>query len=229
MTASDLDSTQNMARAAATVRLAGELMESSGVRALHVTNSWKPGPRSANLDPDAGGWRYEVIVHVDGELEIVPKPSDRTGESALHPDRLEHEHDLLVANLALLAAVADEAVHRLRTAVPNPLTALTVADMTPAQVSAAGWCTSCWTDGGYHEPVSMRPNGERRYRDHCLWCGEFMAAHGGIKPPLELVQARHRGQRITAGMVNQALLRLDAEHRAAKAERKKNKKRKKAA
>ena len=225
----ELDSTQNMARAAATVRLAGELMESSGVRALHVTNSWKPGPRSANLDPDAGGWRYEVIVWADGSAEVVEKPSDRTGEGALRPDRLEHEHDRLRANLALLTSVGDEVVWQLRTAVPNPLTALTPDDMTPAQVSAAGWCTSCWTDGGYHEPVSMRPNGERRYRDHCLWCGEFMAAHGGIKPPLELIQARHRGQRITAPMVNQALLRLDAEHRAAKAERKKNKKRKKAA
>lgn len=221
----ELELTQNMARAGATVRLAGELMEATGVRALHVTNSWKPGPRSANLDPDAGGWRYEVIVHVDGEVEVVPKPSDRTGEAAMQPDRLEGAHDLLLANLVLLSAVADDTVRQLRSAVPNPVTALTPDDLTPAQVSLAGWCTSCWRDNAYHEPVAMRPNGERRYRDHCLWCGEFLAAND-VTPPMELLEARHRGERISATMVEAALSKLAEEQKAAKAERRKKKKRK---
>lgn len=227
MNARDLESTQNMARAAATVRLAGELMESTGVRALHSTHSWKVGPSSANLQPH-GSWRYEPIDD-DHPDDLVPVPSDDTGEAAIAPDPLEGEHARLQQIMVRITSDANELVHLLRKAVPNPVTALRPDDLTPAQVSAAGWCTSCWQDGTYHEPVAMRPNGERRYRDSCLWCGEFMAAHGGIKPPLELIEARHRGQRITAPMVDAALTRIAQEEKARKAERKKNKKRKKAA
>lgn len=218
----DLDSTENMARAAATVRLAGELMESSGVRALHVTHSWKPGPRSANLEPH-GGARYETIEHVDGTKELVEIPSDRTGEAVLNPDGLARDHDRLKARLVLLHVVSDEVVHLLRRAVPNPVTALRPDDMTLAQVSIAGWCTSCWADGGYCEPVALQPNGQRRYKDHCLWCGRFMAAHDGTKPGLDLIKARHRGDRITQQMIDQSFANIEAERQQAKAARKKKK------
>lgn len=219
----------DITQTAATVRLAGELLEATGYRALHVTESWRLGPSSANLQPH-GGWRNEPVTYGDGTTEIVPIPSDRTGEAILKPDQLAGEHDKLRALITRIGHDADELVFMLRRAVPSPLAVLRPDDLTLAQVSAAGWCTSCWADGCHQSPVSMRPNGERRYRDHCLWCGEFIAAHNGVKPPLELLQARHRGDKITQAMIDQAFANLDDEKRQAKADRKKAKaKRKKAA
>lgn len=212
---------QDMARFGALVRLAGELIESSGWRAVAVTDSWSRGVQSANLDPDAGGWRYEVIEHVNGRTEIVPIPADRTGEGALRADQLDYVHANLTSTFDALGKAADETVRLLRLAVPSPLAVLRPDDLTPAQISAAGWCVSCWRDHGYHEPVAMRPNGERRYRDLCLWDGEFAAAHDGMHPPLELVEARHRGQRITQQMVTVALDRAEQRRREEKAKRKK--------
>lgn len=222
-----INTTQDMARFAAMVRHAGDLLESSGWRALYVTGTWEAGPPSANLEPHRG-WRSEEIEYTKGgEKEVVPIPSDSTGEAILKPDPLAGDHDDLVALMDRMARDADDLIYLLRKAVPSPEAVLHPDDLTPAQVSAAGWCTSCWQDGNYHEPVAMRPNGERRYRDSCVWCGEFIAANK-IKPPLELIEARHRGQRITASLVAQALANVDKGKAEAKKQRK-VKRRKKAA
>lgn len=217
---------QEVARIAATERLSGELMESSGWRALEVTASWATGPRSANLDPDAGGWRYEAIVNVDGTVDVYPIPGDPTGEAVLHDDELAGDHGRLLVVIALGEYASAEQIRLIRKAVPNPVTALKPDDLTPTQVSAAGWCTSCWRDGTYHEPVAVRPDGRRRYQDHCQWCGQFAAAHDGNPPPLQLVEARHRGERITEQKVALALAHEAEEKRKRKAERKKNKRKK---
>jgi hypothetical protein len=184
-----------------------------------------------SLSKPANPWRscHEPIEHVDGTVEVVPIPADRTGEAALESDPLAEDHDRLVATVNAIADAADDIIRLVRKAVPTPLAVLRPDDMTPAQVSAAGWCVSCWTDGTYHEPVAMRPNGHRRYRDLCLFCGEFAAAHDGVRPPLELLQARHRGERITAAMIDRAFARLEEEKREQKAARKKGKKRRTAA
>lgn len=217
---------QEMARVAATVRLAGELLESTGWRALHVTNDWKAGPRSANLDPDSGGWRYDTFTE-DGKDVTYPVPNDTTGESALNVDRLGGDRAEIERLIDIVYGGADELVRLLRKAVPNVAT-LATEDMTPAQISLAGWCTSCWRDHGYYEPVAMRPNGERRYRDHCLWCGNFLAAND-VLPPMELLEARHRGERISSTMVEAALAKIAEEQKKAKAERKAKRRKKKAA
>lgn len=70
------------------------------------------------------------------------------------------------------------------------------------------WCRSCWRDGKYHEPVTRRANGTPYYRGLCRWCGQLARDLGTTLPPLELVERRHRGERITEGMV--------AQHRRAK-------------
>lgn len=216
------ESPTEMAQVAAMVRLAGELMESSGWRALQVTDSWVLGPRSANLEPH-GGWRYEEIPQADGTSEVVPMPSDIVGEHLFADDRLSEVSPRLRLLLSRITKDADELIFLLRRAVPSPIAVLRPDDLTLPQVSAAGWCTSCWSDSCYHEPVAMRPNGERRYRDHCLWCGNFIASHDGVKPPLELLQARHRGDRITQAMVDQAFANLEAEKKESKKDRRKKK------
>lgn len=215
---------QEMARVAATIKTAGELLNEHGVRALHVTDDWKPGPRSANLDPDSGGWRYDVTIdEKTGKETAWPVPNDRTGEAAMAPDPLENDHATLEALVIQAEDVCGSLVHYLRKAVPNPLTVVPPDEMTPAQISLAGWCVSCWRDHGYHEPVAMRPNGERRYRDHCLWCGEFLAANG-VVPTIDLLEARHRGERISKTMVEAALAKIDKDRKDKKAARRKKKK-----
>lgn len=215
---------QEMARLAKSVRQLADLIESSGMRALAVTESWMLGPRSPNLDPDAGGWVYENCgpKGQKGCDECPhPKPVDSTGEAAMSDDDdLEGEHARYTRLLASLADDVPELIGVLRKAVPSALAVLRPDDLSNAQVSAQGWCVSCWRDGTYHEPVALQPNGERRYRDLCLWCGRFMAANDGRMPPLELVEARHRGDRITQQSIDTAFAREEEDRKKRKAERK---------
>lgn len=215
-------SEQELSRIAASIRLTGELLEANGSRAIHATASWSSGPRSANLDPDAGGWQYDE----EGE----PIPNDTTGEQALRGDPYTATNNRLVSLVLLADQINGELRKLLYAACPQNTMPESFDPDTPAQVSAAGWCVSCHRDNGYCEPVSMRPDGTRRYRDFCTWCGEFVAqqerlrkaAQTGAKrkkkkgegtvplPPIELVQARHRGDRITQQMVDRALGRSQA-------------------
>lgn len=194
---------QSMCGLAADVRLAGELLESHGLRALHATNSWTQGPRSANLQPH-GGWRHEEITHVDGTKEIVPIPSDTVGEAILDDDKAGEKHAELVAILDVLPDTMDRLIRLLRSACPTPQV-LKAEELTDAQWSSRGWCVSCRRDGDYCEPVAIRPNGKRRYKDYCNWCGEFAAANKGKRPPVKLVKMRREGRRITQRDVDAAM------------------------
>lgn len=57
------------------------------------------------------------------------------------------------------------------------------------------WCVSC-ARTNYAEHVHRG--------DLCRWCYDFKAAEGTL-PPVDLLDARQRGQRITAAMVREAL------------------------
>lgn len=224
----EIGSEQEMCRLAATVRLAGELLEAHGFHALHRAEDWQLGPRSPNLDPNSGGWRYETIDHVDGSEEVVPVPADATGEAILHEDDLAGRRDELVYTIAVLGGAAEDAVRLLRSACPPGTVALQAEDLTPAQVAAAGHCVSCHRDEAYLEPVAMRADGSRRYRQFCRWCGEFVDAHDGRMPPLKLVEQHRLGKRISQQMVDAAVAEEDvvrkAERQEAKKARKKNRK-----
>ena len=65
------------------------------------------------------------------------------------------------------------------------------------------WCLACWKDAKYHSPVALHPDGRRRFKGLCRWCGEFKAANG-FEPPTWLLHEKHRGQAITTGMVANA-------------------------
>lgn len=222
-------SEQDLARIGAKVRLTGDLLEMYGSRALTATRSWSRGPRSANLDPDAGGWRYEQETNPAGEvIEVWPVPNDTTGEAALTGDRDELTHARLLELIRRIDRDADDLRTILQRANPDAgLHDVGEAD-TPAQISAAGWCVSCHRDDGYCEPVSMRPDGTRRYRDYCTFCGTWVAnakkvladqpkakkrkgkkaAVADPMPPMEIIVAHHRGQRITARMADDAIRKL---------------------
>jgi hypothetical protein len=61
------------------------------------------------------------------------------------------------------------------------------------------WCKSCWRDDKHHEPVAIG-----RYKTWCRFCGDWKAAHKRL-PPVEILEARHSGRRITSTMVEKAL------------------------
>jgi hypothetical protein len=210
---------------ASDLELAAGLLRRSGLIALHTTEAWRQGPRSANLDPNTRGWLWETIIEGNTEL-VVPVPADATGEAVLNPDRVGVHHAHLLAALRFVADAAPEVVRLVRLACPDPSKLhLVAADLTDAQVSAEGWCVSCWRDGGYREPVAIQPNGVRRFRDLCLWCGRFAAAHDGKRPPLSLVKARREGRRVTERMVADALAAELEERREARKKSKKKGKR----
>lgn len=82
------------------------------------------------------------------------------------------------------------------------------------------WCASCLTDKGHCEPATRK----HRPKDHpadeqpipyCEWCYKFVLAQG-IEPPVALLRARHRGERISTDAVKRALAgaRKPAVHRA---------------
>ncbi len=154
------------------------------------------------------------------DVATPPGHSDPTGDTALTRDRArEHRRDFLHA----LDAGASAAIRHARRASE-------IADLYPAQAErkalppdpGGDWCRSCYRDHGYLEPVALRPGGGVRRAGYCRWCGEFKGAEG-FDPTVQMVQARHRGSRITEGMVEQAR----KAHRATTAPRRKAKKGKK--
>lgn len=80
------------------------------------------------------------------------------------------------------------------------------------------WCVSCYRDNRHCEPAARG-----RYKGLCRWCGDWQKDYEDV-PPLKIVEARHRGQRITTAMAEREV----AVQRAERARQKAAKKRKKA-
>jgi len=204
------NSQQDMAGMAKDLRLAADLIEANGLRALHALASWQVGPRSPNLDPATSN--TSTVLHCFthqrdncecGQNTPLAVPSDPTGSASLD-DELSKMYDRLVLTLEVLRTSAPDAIHAIRAACPNvEAFQLQANEMTDAQISAAGWCISCFRDGGYHNPVATTATGKRIYRDLCSWCGKWATAHGGVGrgskswPPLRLVEIYHERGRVT--------------------------------
>lgn len=176
-------------RIAGTVRLAGDLLDAHGGLMLELIESWRHGPRSPNLDPNAGGWRYEVIVHPDGTEETVSIPSDSTGESALRgdPDGL-----LMQETTALLKRLSTDAA-RLRDI---------IASTVPPSAGAVSNDTEDWCSN--HLRIQQC---EPRHRgDLCRGCYDFKNLWKRLPPP-SVMGHRHRYGRITEQQIKDFLAR----------------------
>lgn len=176
-------------RIASVVRSAGELLDAHGPLTLKLALDWKRGLRSPNLDPDSGGWRYETIVNAEGKDEVVPIPSDATGEAAIAFDELDGLYDELQTLLRRVEADAARLRNIIAAAVP-PTAGLSVVD-------PVDWCSN-------HLRVEMC---EPRHRgDLCRWCYDFKAVHGKM-PPMALLGLRHRYGRVSEEQVKDSLRR----------------------
>lgn len=145
--------------------------------------------RAANFSP--GG----PSSTLDDDGYPMPPVSDPTGDTVVDGTRARAQLDDLDGHIRAALDHLDQA----RTIQARALKAHQPRPTLPAQDSApTGACRSCWRDQRYWEPIA-----EGQYAHACRWCGDFRGAEG-IDPPLELVEKRHRGERITTRDVERA-------------------------
>lgn len=176
-------------RIAATIRVAGELLEVHGELMLDLTSDWAAGAKAANLDPDSRGNRWET----DDNGDVWAIPADPTGEAILHA-RSE-----VATELRKRLARMTEDAQWLRD-MAHVLAPVALPSTTNARADA--WCS-------HHLKVGLcepRKNGSDR-NTLCRWCSDFWALWQSL-PPLSLVRDRHEGKRIS---VERAKAALEAE------------------
>lgn len=205
----------DLTRLAGQIRLAGELLDLDGENAWTTTKNWAAtGISAQNLDNDRTSNRsdddgYPITIH------------DPTGNAASDTTTDPAAHDRLHRILVHVANDTGDLIDLLRTATPStPKPGR--AEQQRAELVTDGWCTSCFRDGGYLEPITTRRgDGEPYYVDVCKWCGEYRSCNDGELPPVTILNDRHAGRRITQAMIDKAR----AAQRAAKANAKKSRKR----
>lgn len=179
-------------RLSAAIRTAGELWEVHGEMVLDLTADWATGARSANLDPDSGGNRWESCD--DPTCSECPHaiPADPTGEAVLNAR----------------ADKASELQKRLARILEDSLwlrdMAFVIAPIVPASVVNAKsevWCS-------HHLKVGLcepRKNGSER-NTLCRWCSDIFAEWKAL-PPLQLVKDRHNKEKCNDKMLKAAFKR----------------------
>ena len=177
---------------------------------LHVMRDGMAGQPQASGSGGGDGpapwcWVHErttVECDAEGEMcsgELIAGPSDPTGNAAVSGDRAAGDYRRIRREVEQLQMVVTRLT---KLAAPYP-----VEHLEPEFVEATAgedWCRSCWRDDKYCEPITRRSNGKPYYVGLCKWCGQFNSTHNRI-PPVELVQRRHRGDRINLPMIDQAL------------------------
>lgn len=173
-------------------------LDTEGTAVLTRADDWRPGPQPGDnhsTPPQPGDPDHQppaIPVEPDATLTDERRQdlaAERTATRIY--DKLHAYLDQLAADAAavdrLLDVLALKRPTRDRIALTNP---------------GDGACHSCWRTGTF-EPIAMRPDGTARYRDACLWCGNWTAANDGQPPPIELVRWRHRnpGRRLTTDVV----------------------------
>lgn len=168
-----------------------------GEHVWRATRAMSPSPlRSSNTDPGGGNhWEQD-----DGG-DVWAIPNDPTGEAAMGASA---ELDEVAEALEWLNQATDH--WAVVFGKYRPDRRLHTVDPTAAEQ----WCTHHLATIGKCEP---------RYRgDECRCCYDFRLAHG-VKPPADLLEAKHQGRKWTEQMIRDSL-------KAAKpAKRKKGKRR----
>lgn len=192
---------QDASRVAARLHSLANLVDTKLIRALTVSHGWRGPLRAAGSRQGSPALWCETHerdlpeCHDAGEsCRGVPVAAgDPTGEAAIGapPDQLRHAR--LVASWQ-------------RIEVETAILARLILSTTPQgrQVDPDGVpdgaCKSCWRVARYFEPVAVG-----QYGEWCRWCGDFRTHHDDRLPPVELLERRHRGQKISTRDVAQAL------------------------
>lgn len=173
-----------------------------------IRDSANGQPRAATTEtshaaPTAWCWDHQreltrcLAEQLDCAGDVIDQPSDPVGEAAITDDRTTAHRNEIIRRLRSIT----RDVHEL-----HAITALYPADpFEPASASGPGgdWCRSCWRDGQYHQPIDRDKDGDPYYAGLCRWCGDFNSKERFL-PPVEILNHRHRGERVTEGMVAEA-------------------------
>ena len=193
---------------------AAAALSTSSRGTLHAMRDCAAGqPQAARTEPGNGGkprtWcrtheRELAKCDVDDELygtcipELIPHRSDPTGEAGISPDHATAHYRDHIKDMTTITAAVERMRARAELYPAQPMKPEPTDDL------GDNWCASCVRDAGHLEPVALRPGTSiARKANRCRWCLEFEAAEKFL-PPLNLLQAKHRGVRITEGMVEQA-------------------------
>ena len=202
---------EDASRVAERLRELAELIETSLVRALSIAHGWagnmKATSLQANGTPQLWCWEHERDVTACQKAELgcsgePMRPNDTTGEAGVDAAAGftvdARRHVSLVAQFGALDASSAGLAQLIKLTVPESRRSLPAPSLTAPE----GACRSCW-----RFKQNFTPTAEGRYRDYCLWCGEFKASHGQ-EPPRALLEKRARGQRITTSDVERHLVRV---------------------
>jgi len=194
----------DLARIAATMRLAGELLDAHGHEAWRTTLEWQTGAKTASYNPDPTGQQSANCSTPPCPDCPHPVPSDPTGEAAIHRTPTHHRDLIRGVEAGYKAAV--EIITRVNAT--NPALTVRPALQLDATVADDGWCVSCHRDDRHCEPISENYTS----RKLCRWCGDFRGAHGFL-PPVDILHDRHQGRRITKQRVDEAVRELARSNR----------------
>lgn len=174
---------------------------------LHVMRegmAGQPVASSSGDGPSPWCWSHGRTVRECDEAglvcagELLSGPPDPTGNAAVSGDRAAGDLRRLRREVEQLQLLLGRVV-KIAGAYPVEHLEREFVEATPGE----DWCRSCWRDNKYCEPVSRRTNGQARYKGLCRWCGQALKDLGAL-PPVWLVERRHRGERITAAMMERA-------------------------
>lgn len=165
---------------------------------LHLMRDHQNGqPRAASYSPSSSTGTTRTPEPWELEEPATGHP-DPTGDAATRPDRAIADQRLLHTHLEaaishLTAAIAVANTYPRQPGEPEDV------EPTPGE----DWCRSCWKDRKYCEPISRRSDGTPWYSGMCRWCGDALKTIGH-EPPTWMLEKRHRGERITASMIDRA-------------------------
>ena len=163
-----------------------------GEHVWHSTRNMTGGLRASNTDPSSHGWRYEEVTYTDGTSELLPVATgDSTGETATNqPEPIDGAHAEYIRRLLAFERAIDDLELFIAANRPDRLMP------TPETASDSEYCSHHLATVGKCEP--------RNRGDLCRACYDFQLAYG-IKPPRELLEARHEGRRWTDQMITAAI------------------------
>lgn len=159
-------------------------------------------------------WYHADGITVDTSHDDTEPPTghrDPAGNAGIGPDRSAADLRRMRRHIET-AITALEQASALAATYPTDVHQRPDVEPTPGE----DWCLACWKDAKYHSPVALHPDGRRRFKGLCRWCGEFKAANG-FEPPTWLLHEKHRGQFVTEGMVGNARAEHERERAARKA------------
>lgn len=134
-----------------------------------------------------GGWQ-NLAAHFPGYRANTLAPTGTGGDNNTQAERIDvlSEKALTVRN-ELQASVAIVAEQSVRLAeISRALNGRRPTPMTPPP-DPRSWCHSC---------LRLGKCSPRHRNDLCRWCYDFNTEQGKV-PPIELLGAHHRGERIT--------------------------------